>query len=273
MPKTIHSTLQWVAVVLFIVFVRILFIFVLPLLDHLPYGCYSVCALFMAPGGIEAGILTAFSLSVKKPWWQFFITYIVTLFIAVSVSGPYLSLSNLVGYYQTTLILSPYVMIPHMILGVSGALWYRVFIQRMKFNLRPHTKSIVLLSLLLALYGLTISGNIFSGVHEKNYDDGYHYYIHRGFPITFSGTTAEDTRLPSYVLALPFFQTRMSDVMHTRILHIPAMFLSYGIFVFLSLPFAAAIRLVFKKQKNFMIIVGLLIIVIIYQLLTWGVGI
>lgn len=69
-------------------------------------------------------------------------------------------------------------------------------------------------------------GGIETGVQNRNYDNGYHYYFHRGFPIVFSGVSRVDTKLPGYAIPLPYYTSHLYDDTHVRIIHLPAAILN-----------------------------------------------
>lgn len=274
MFKVQRSVGEWIIVVIIALLLRALVSVALPFVEILPYSCFAVCMLFLAPGGIEAGVLTAYYLSSKKPWWQFIISYLFVLYLSLVITTPGIPpYDSILSYYFTVLIFFTQVVIPHMLLGITGAAWYRMYIQRNSLDWRKHIVLAVLISVILSIFSMTLSGSIFSGVQSRNYEDGYHYYFHRGFPITFSGIAQSNTKLPEHAVSLPYYTTYLYNNAYVRILNLPAAVLNYILLFLIAVPFSYAMIVVFQKKRDLAIVVTLLILVTLYQLFTWGAGV
>jgi hypothetical protein len=230
------------------------------------------------PAPFTSLIASATATATQKPFKKFLFFWIISSFVAFLFDLIYrTAVSGEPIFYFTFFI--PWELLGVIAAGIVGVTIGRVIViakeRRIKIPKNPKLVKRYLLNTVLLLFLFSLFLSLFTGVFVNTVDsnhsiDPYHYYIHRGLPIPFSGLTRQGFTPPYPIMTLPFFSEKLDKDTFIKSIHLFKFFQSLGFYMLLSLLPALSFANMIRTRKQYIILIVTSVCILSGMFFLWG---
>lgn len=128
----------------------------------------------------------------------------------------------------------------------------------------------LLLALIFSLFFTFLTGLFVNSDNLDQNTDPYHYYIHRGIPIAFSGIVRQEFSAPFPIISLPFFAEKLDADSFVKSIQLGKFLESWGLYLLIALLPAFAFTTITKTNKQYLTLLSLSFWILEVMFFLWG---